>query len=145
MPCGSVYPAGIGVPCGMRTPDGRRATCGPVYPAGIDAPYGVRIPRGTAATCGPRHTAGVNHPCGDTCPLGGEAHRCSPPDGPRPLIWVPRHLQRAFRSRLIGVGGPSAPPLSHPCNRVKLILITPDHPLITPLTPDCLEAIARLT
>jgi hypothetical protein len=41
IPCGPVYPAGIDAPCGMRTPDGTRATCGPVYPAGIDAPYGV--------------------------------------------------------------------------------------------------------
>jgi hypothetical protein len=62
--------------------------------------------------------------------LGGEAHRCSPPDGPGPLILVPRHIRRSFCSRLIGVGGPSGPPLSHPCNRVKLIPITPDHPLI---------------
>ncbi|PKX99527.1 uncharacterized protein P174DRAFT_50338 [Aspergillus novofumigatus IBT 16806] len=143
MPCGPRHAAGIDAPFGMKTPRGTEATCGPRHPAGVDTPFGVRTPRGTEATCGPRHPAGVDahfgvrtprgtevtgglrHPAGVDAPakiaysLGGEAtHRCSPPDSPSRLISVPRHFRRAFRSDFVGVGGPgpSAPPLSHPCN-----------------------------
>jgi hypothetical protein len=59
--------------------------CKPVYPAGIDALFGVKTPRGTEATHVPRHLFGVNPSWGDTSSLGGEAHRCSPPDGPGPF------------------------------------------------------------
>lgn len=50
---------------------------------------------------------------------------------PAPIDMGATPSSARLSSRLIGVGGPSAPPLSHPCNRVKLIPITPDHPLIT--------------